>query len=93
MLQSLDELLQSIAQPPTPERPHLCLGCHCLDCILQRRTLLMNRGDHRSHLYTDIDQHGLGQLEAGLDCLRHRVRSTNVVEMRRMRGITSARDD
>ena len=53
----------------------------------------MNRGDHRSHRHADINQYGFGQLKAGLDCLGYCVRSANAVEMRRMRGITSARDD
>jgi hypothetical protein len=52
----------------------------------------MNRGDHRSHRHTDIDQYGFGQLEARLDRVRYRVRSADAIEVRRMCGIASARD-
>jgi hypothetical protein len=90
--QSLERPLQSIAQSPASECPHLCLGCHRLDSSLQRRAFLMNRGDHRSHRHTDIDQYGFGQLEARLDRVRYRVRSADAIEVRRMCGIASARD-
>jgi len=81
---------QSIAQSPASSYSHFYLGYHCLDCILQRRALLVDRGDHRPHWHADIDQHGLGQLKAGLDCLRYRIRSANAIKMRRMRGVASA---
>src|SRR5215471_15080482 len=51
-----------------------------------------DRGNHRAHGHTDVDQHGLRQLKAGLDCLGYRVGSANAIEMRRMRGIPSARN-
>ena len=53
----------------------------------------MNRGDHRSYRHTDINQYGFGELKAGLNGLGYRVRSANTLEMRRIRGISSARDD
>jgi hypothetical protein len=92
MLKLFERLLQSIAQSPALSYPHLYLGYHCLDCILQRRALLVDRGNHRAHGHTDIDQHGLGQLKAGLDCLRYRVGSANAIKMRCVRGIASARN-
>ena len=92
MIKLFDRPLQSIAQSPASSYPHLYLGHHCLDCILQRCALLVDRGNHRAHGHTDVDQHGLRQLKAGLDCLRYRVGSANAIEVRRMRGIASARN-
>jgi bacterioferritin-associated ferredoxin len=69
MLKLFERLLQSIAQSPALSYPHLYLGYHCLDCILQRRALLVDRGNHRAHGHTDIDHHGLGQLKVAVeDC-------------------------
>lgn len=53
----------------------------------------MDRCDHRPDRHPDIDQHGLGQLEACFDRLRHRVRGASAIEMRRVRCIARTRDN
>jgi hypothetical protein len=64
-----------IWQTPASQRPHRCLGCHCLDAGLEGHSLLVNGGDHRSHGHTDIDQL---QLRTDLERLRREGQTTAV---------------
>jgi hypothetical protein len=53
----------------------------------------MDRGNHRPDRHADIDQKRLGQLQASLDRLGHRIGSTYTIKMRRMVSITGPRND
>ena len=79
--------LQSIAQSPASQRPNLCFWRHRFDFRLQRGAFVVDRGDDRPDRHPDIDQHGFGELKAGLDRLRYRIRGADAIEMRRMAGI------
>jgi hypothetical protein len=63
------------------------------DLLAELVALLVDRGDHRPHRHTQIDQHGFGKLKRAFECFGHGVAGPDAIELRGMVRIAGAHDD